>query len=213
MFCICCSLSPSPTLPYSPSPPSNHKSLLYVRVCFISHKSICVWFLPQFSSVAQSCPTLCHPMNCSTPGLPIHHQFPESTQTHVRRVSDFFLVCGESVVISHWNHCFFGAFMCTLFFFFLIRFSNILTLSLPFFFFQMISILSENLSEGKWKLLRLADKLKKKIFFNVCLFGCSRSQLWHMGPSSSTRDWSWAPCIGSVSLSHWITREVQKQKF
>ena len=33
----------------------------------------------QFSSVAQSCPTLCNPMNCSTPGLPIHHQLPEST--------------------------------------------------------------------------------------------------------------------------------------
>ena len=37
----------------------------------------------QFSSVAQSCPTLCHPMNCSTPGLPVHHQLPEFTQTHV----------------------------------------------------------------------------------------------------------------------------------
>ena len=37
----------------------------------------------QFSSVAQSCPTLCDPMNCSTPGLPVHHQLPESTQTHV----------------------------------------------------------------------------------------------------------------------------------
>ena len=36
----------------------------------------------QFSSVAQSCPTLCDPMNHSTPGLPIHHQLPESTQTH-----------------------------------------------------------------------------------------------------------------------------------
>ena len=35
----------------------------------------------QFSSVAQSCPTLCDPMNCSTPGLPIHHQLPEFTQT------------------------------------------------------------------------------------------------------------------------------------
>ena len=42
----------------------------------------------QFSSVAQSCPTLCDPMNCSTPGLPVHHQLPEFTQTHVRRVSD-----------------------------------------------------------------------------------------------------------------------------
>ena len=42
----------------------------------------------QFSSVAQSCPTLCDPMNCSTPGLPVHHQLPEVTQTHVHRVSD-----------------------------------------------------------------------------------------------------------------------------
>ena len=42
----------------------------------------------QFSSVAQSCPTLCNPMNRSTPGLPDHHQLPEFTQTHVHRVSD-----------------------------------------------------------------------------------------------------------------------------
>ena len=42
----------------------------------------------QFSSVAQSCPTLCDPMNRSTPGLPVNHQLPESTQTHVHRVSD-----------------------------------------------------------------------------------------------------------------------------
>ena len=42
----------------------------------------------QFSSVAQSCPTLCDPMNRSTPGLPVHHQLPESTQTHVHWVSD-----------------------------------------------------------------------------------------------------------------------------
>ena len=35
------------------------------------------------SSVTQSCLTLCDPMNCSTPGLPVHHQLPESTQTHV----------------------------------------------------------------------------------------------------------------------------------
>ena len=39
----------------------------------------------QFSSVAQSCPTLCNPMNRSTPGLPVHHQLPEFTQTHVIR--------------------------------------------------------------------------------------------------------------------------------
>ena len=42
----------------------------------------------QFSSVTQSCLTLCGPMNCSTPGLPVHHQLPEFTQTHVHRVSD-----------------------------------------------------------------------------------------------------------------------------
>ena len=42
----------------------------------------------QFSSVAQSCPTLCNPMNCSTPGLPVHHQLLEFTQTHVHRVGD-----------------------------------------------------------------------------------------------------------------------------
>ena len=42
----------------------------------------------QFSSVAQSCPTLCNPMNRSTPGLPVHHQLPEFTETHVHRVSD-----------------------------------------------------------------------------------------------------------------------------
>ena len=43
---------------------------------------------PQFSSVAQSCPTLCDPMNRSMPRLPVHHQLPEFTQTHVHRVGD-----------------------------------------------------------------------------------------------------------------------------
>ena len=42
----------------------------------------------QFSSVTQLCPTLCNPMNRSTPGLPIHHQLPEFTQTHIHWVSD-----------------------------------------------------------------------------------------------------------------------------
>ena len=42
----------------------------------------------QFSSVAHSCPTLCDPMNRSTPGLPVHHQLPEFTQTHIHRVGD-----------------------------------------------------------------------------------------------------------------------------
>ena len=44
--------------------------------------------LIQFSSVIQSCPTLCDPMNRSGPGLPVHHQLPEFTQTHVHGVSD-----------------------------------------------------------------------------------------------------------------------------
>ena len=42
----------------------------------------------QFSSVPQSCPTPCDPTNHSTPGLPVHHQLPEFTQTHIHRVSD-----------------------------------------------------------------------------------------------------------------------------
>ena len=42
----------------------------------------------QFSSVAQSCPTLCDPMNCSMPGLPVHYQLLEFTQTHVHQVGD-----------------------------------------------------------------------------------------------------------------------------
>ena len=52
--------------------------------------------LIQFSSVAQSCPTLCNPMNRSMPGLPVHHQLPEFTQTHVHRVGD---------AISHLTLC------------------------------------------------------------------------------------------------------------
>ena len=48
----------------------------------------------QFSSVAQSCPTLCDPVNRSTPGLPVHYQLPEFTQTHVHQVSD-------AIQISH----------------------------------------------------------------------------------------------------------------
>ena len=42
----------------------------------------------QFSSVAQSCPTLCDPMNRSTPGLPVHHQFLKTAQTHINQVGD-----------------------------------------------------------------------------------------------------------------------------
>ena len=62
---------------------------LHYLFLFISTMHFNTYFsLIQFSSVAQSCPTLCNPMNRSTPGLPVHHQLPESTQTHVHRVCD-----------------------------------------------------------------------------------------------------------------------------
>ena len=57
-----------------------------IYFCFIDYAKAfdCV----QFSSVTQLCPTLCDPMNRSTPGLPVHHQLPEFTQIHIHRVSD-----------------------------------------------------------------------------------------------------------------------------
>ena len=59
---------------------------MYVRAC---QSSVSCWFcFFQFSSVAQSCPTICDPMNHSTPGLPVHHHLLEFTQTHVHPVSD-----------------------------------------------------------------------------------------------------------------------------
>ena len=51
----------------------------------------------QFNSVTLSCTTLCDPMNCSTPGLPVHYQLPEFTQTHVHRV-------GDAIQPSHPHH-------------------------------------------------------------------------------------------------------------
>ena len=54
---------------------------IFVRVCCLSPSF-------QFSSAAQSCPTLCNPTDRSTPGLCVHHQVPELAQTHVHRVSD-----------------------------------------------------------------------------------------------------------------------------
>ena len=50
--------------------------------------TLCQIRLDQIRSVAQSCPTLCDPMNRSTPGLLVHHQLPEFTETHIHRVSD-----------------------------------------------------------------------------------------------------------------------------
>ena len=56
----------------------------------------------QFSSVAQPCPTLCDPMNCSTPGLPVHHQLPEFTQTHVHRVQLIFITNSSTLGLPLW---------------------------------------------------------------------------------------------------------------
>ena len=53
------------------------------------------------SSVTQSCPTLCDPMDCSTPGLPVHHQLPEFTQTHVHWVGDAIQPSHPAVPFSH----------------------------------------------------------------------------------------------------------------
>ena len=74
-----------------------HMSLFLFLLCICSIKQNIVnyWVKNrsmfssvQFISGTQSCPTLCDPMNRSTPGLPVHHQLPKSTQTHVHRVSD-----------------------------------------------------------------------------------------------------------------------------
>ena len=62
----------------------SYIKLILTQCTFINPNSSTV----QFSSVAQSCLTLCNPMNCSTPGLPVYHQLLESTQTHVHRVGD-----------------------------------------------------------------------------------------------------------------------------
>ena len=60
------------------------------NICFTDYRmTFTVQFSSvQFNSVTQSCPTLCNPMNPSTPGLPVHHHLPEFTQTHVHPVSD-----------------------------------------------------------------------------------------------------------------------------
>ena len=72
----------------------------YLEKKLATHSSIIAWRIPgqrslagysptvQFSLVAQSCLTLCNPMGCSMPGLPVHHQLPELTQSHVHWVGD-----------------------------------------------------------------------------------------------------------------------------
>ena len=56
-----------------------------------------IYVSDQIRSVAQSCPTLCDPMNHSMPGLPVHHQLPEFTETHVYPVSDICIHTADSL--------------------------------------------------------------------------------------------------------------------
>ena len=94
---------PEQSLPLTPSPElAHHRLNFFIRqkpkTCSVKNEanyyvqeSVHGHPRPetiQFSSVAQSCPSPCNPMNRSTPGLPVHHQLPEFTQTHVHRVGD-----------------------------------------------------------------------------------------------------------------------------
>ena len=66
----------------------HHTDFQSGRLCMCSMRFLQRENVNQFSSVTQSCLTLCDPTECSTPGLPVHHQLLEPTQTHVHRVSD-----------------------------------------------------------------------------------------------------------------------------
>ena len=75
---------------------SNSISSVHVSVSHFgnSYNIFKINFSVQFSSITQSCPTFCDPMDCCTPGFPVHHQLPEPTQTHVHWV-------GEAIQPSH----------------------------------------------------------------------------------------------------------------
>ena len=67
--------------------PFSHLQLIHpfiIHICNAFISSV----IQSFSSVPQSCPTLCNPIDCSTPGFPVHHQLPELTQIHVHPVND-----------------------------------------------------------------------------------------------------------------------------
>ena len=76
--------SPKPAVFLGPHPPPAESRPAFSAACFWQ----CFLTSPsvQFSSVAQSCPTLCNPMDCSTSGFPVHHQLPEPTQTLPERL-------------------------------------------------------------------------------------------------------------------------------
>ena len=92
----CCDLCPSMHWPMFCSKSFmvsgfTFKPIIHFEFIFVYDVRKCSSFIllhVQFSSVAQSCPALCDPMDCSTPGLAVHHQLPEFTQTHVHWVGD-----------------------------------------------------------------------------------------------------------------------------
>ena len=89
-FLASVSEGPSPRMTHSLGRPNRQvgeREGDFPEGCLDPAQSLAPWPV-QFSSVAQSCPTLCDPMDCSTPGLPVHHKLPEPTQTHVHRGSD-----------------------------------------------------------------------------------------------------------------------------
>ena len=68
--------------------PNSNKTATYCMLSYARHSASSLYISLSISSLTQSCLTFCNPMNCSTPGLPVHHQLPESTQTPVHHVSD-----------------------------------------------------------------------------------------------------------------------------
>ena len=82
---------PSPPVSQGPAPLHIQYRFLQDVKCnsvLYSWSSLVIYFLYQFSRVAQSCLTLCDPTDCNTPGFPVHHQLPELAQTHFQRVGD-----------------------------------------------------------------------------------------------------------------------------
>ena len=90
LSCILLFATPYCSTPDFPVPTWIWHSNLYLRPSPFLSPPDCYIQLPSLycCSVTQSCPTLCDPMNHSTPGLPVHHQLRDFTQTHVHRVSD-----------------------------------------------------------------------------------------------------------------------------
>ena len=91
----------SPKHPVSCIEPGLATRFLFVFKQWLLHKSH--ELLYQFSSVAQSCPTLCNPMSCSMPGLSVQHQLPEPTQTHVQNCYIYLAKWNVYIIFVKWH--------------------------------------------------------------------------------------------------------------